>query len=283
VKLRTEIARILDGLQLGTDGVYSSALPLVTDQADEIRERLAVARGEHPDLLREVGRHHSIPVMESEVRRLLRGVRADGVVVDVGSGWGWHWSGLAGTRPDITVVVVDFVRENLQLAARMLGGLVNHQVFLVHGDATSLPFPSDVFDGYWSVQAFQHIPRFEQAVVEAHRVLRPAGNFASYSLNRARAIEAVYGLLGKRYHVEGKRPGSFYLARGSAGQAALVSRVFGAPVVNRYTEILFHPDFKLYTGAASSRVGAFDGHLGSATPSLAWIARQRSFHTSKVL
>ena len=219
--------------------------------------------------------------MEREVRAFFGDVPAHGVLVDVGGGWAWHWRRLDVERPDVSVVVVDFVRENLRHAARMLGALVNRQVFLVHGDATTLPFPSSVFDGYWSVQALQHIPDFEQAVTEAHRVLRPNGQFACYSLNRAKLLELAYRLMRRPYHVRGKRPGSFFLARGSAQEAIVVERVFRSPVTCRYTEVLFHPDFGLRTGGDASWIGRADGYLSSRLPLFAWIARQRSYHVRK--
>lgn len=281
MSLRSEVAAVLGGLERGPDGIYSSVLPPAPDQADEIRERETVAAREYPDLLREIGRHHSIPVMDRELRRFLRGVPVNGLVIDVGGGWGWHWRRLAHIRPDIAIVVVDFVRANLKLAARMLDRLVQSQVFLVHGDATALPFPASAFDAYWSVQTLQLIPDFEQAVNEAKRVLRPEGRFACYSVNHARLVEAVYRVMGKPYHVTGKRPGSFYLARATADHARIVSRVFGAPAVSRYTEVLFHPDLRLSTGAAGSRVGAIDAYLSSNLPLLSWAARQRSFHSRK--
>ena len=219
--------------------------------------------------------------MEREVRAFLGDVPAHGVVADVGGGWAWHWRRLGVERPDVSVVVVDFVRENLRHAARVLGALVNQQVFLVHGDATKLPFPSSVFDGYWSVQALQHIPDFEQAVTEAHRVLQPGGQFACYSLNRARLIELTYRLMRRPYHVRGKRPGSFFLARGSSHEARVVGRVFKSPVVSRYSEVMFHPDFRLRTGEAASWIGRADRYLSSSLPLFAWMARQRSFHVTK--
>jgi ubiquinone/menaquinone biosynthesis C-methylase UbiE len=163
----------------------------------------------------------------------------------------------------------------------MLGSLVNDQVFLMHGDATKLPFPTAVFDGYWSVQTLQHIPGFEQVIREAHRVLRPEGQFACYSLNRAKLVEIAYRLMGRSYHVRGMRPGSFYLARGSAEEASVIGRVFGSRVTSRYSEVLFHPDLKLRTGRAASWVGMADAYLSSRMPLLACIARQRSYHTHK--
>jgi len=274
------IAAILDGLQLAADGIYSS-LSAEPRQTDEVREREAVARRAYPDLLLEIGRHHSVPVMDREVRSFLNGVPARGVVADIGCGWGWHWRRLNTQRPDVCVIAVDFVRENLRVAARVLGPLVNHQVFLVHGDATRLPFPPAVFDGCWTVQTLQHIPGFEEAITEAYRVLRPDGQLACYSLNCAKLIEVAYRLMRKSYHIRGKRPGSFYLARGSAEEAGIVARVFGSRVTSRYTEILFHPDFRLRTGKATSWIGQVDAFLSSGLPLFAWVARQRSYHTRK--
>lgn len=219
--------------------------------------------------------------MDREVRTFLVGIPASGVLADIGGGWAWHWRRLDVERPDVSVVLVDFVRENLRNAARILGALVNQQVFLVHGNATTLPFPSLAFDGYWSVQVLQHIPDFEQAVKEAHRILRPDGHFACYSLNRAKLIELAYRLARRQYHVRGKQSGSFYLARGSEREAGVVERVFGAPVTSRYTEVLFHPEFGLHTGWAASWIGRADACLSSGVPLFSWIARQRSYHVRK--
>lgn len=272
---------ILDGLPLEADGIYSSSsLPALASQADEIYHRETVARRAR-NLLDEIGRHHSIQVMDREVALFLRGVPPRGVVADIGGGWAWHWRHLDIQRPDVSLVVVDCVRENLRQAARLLGPLVNERVFLVHGDATKLPFPSSVFDGCWSVQALQHVPDFEQAVVEAERILRPNGRFACYALNRAKLIELAYWLSGRKYHVRGTRPGSFYLARGSTHDAHVVEHVFRSPVTARYTEVLFHPDLRLYSGGTASWIGRADACLSSAFPLLAWVARQRSYHARK--
>ena len=219
--------------------------------------------------------------MQREVRTFLTGIPRQGVVADIGGGWGWHWRHLRVERPDITVIVVDMVRDNLRLAVRILGDLVNDQVFLVHGDATALPFPSEVFHGYWSVQALQHVPAFERAIREAHRILRSSGRFASYSLNRARLIEFVYRIMHRPYHLEGKRPGSFYLARSSAEQQRIIESVFERPVVTRYSEVLFHPDLKLRTGSEASPFGKLDARLSGGLPLLAYVARQRSYHVNR--
>jgi SAM-dependent methyltransferase len=279
--LTARIAAILDGLPLEADGIYSSGPTILVEQTDEVREREAVATRPYPDLLAEVARHHSIRVMDAEVRRFLDRLPVDAVIVDVGGGWGWHWRRLGVELPHVCVVLVDLVRANLRRAADLLGRLVNDQVFLVHGDATSLPLPAAVFDGYWSVQALQHIPSFARTVEEAVRVLRRGGHFACYALNRSPLMAAAYRLTGRTYHVRGKRPGGFYLARGSTEEARIVRRVFGSPVTTRYSELLFHPDLKLHTGRSTSWTGSLDAHLSTRIRLFAPFARQRSYHARK--
>ena len=47
------------------------------------------------------------------------------------------------------------------------------------------------------------------------------------------------------------------------------------------SEVMFHPDLRLRTGGAGSRIGALDARFSSSMPLLAWVACQRSYHTRK--
>ena len=62
-----------------------------------------------------------------------------------------------------------------------IGDSIRNVVF-VRADAECLPFPSESFDAYWSVQTLQHIPDFNKAVYEAKRILKPGGVFANFGL-----------------------------------------------------------------------------------------------------
>ena len=126
----------------------------------------------------------------------------------------------------------------------MFGNQINKNIYLVHGDATSLVFEDNTFDGYWSVQVLQHIPSFVKAIEEAKRVLKPSGILANYSLNFEYLIEKVYRLFGKKYHVEGMMTDVFYLSRSSDKQKSIIASIFSNSIETRYTEILFHPDFR---------------------------------------
>jgi len=220
---------LLGRLSFGEDGVYSAKI-ISSGQDEGIALREQVARGAIEDYLIEVSRHHSIPVMDAEVDRCLRLTPKQGVIVAVGGCWGWHWRRLAEMRPDVAVIIVELVRSNLGHAS-LLGTLVDKQVYLVHANAVNLPFPSDSVDVYWSVQTLQHIPDLELALAEARRILIPGGYFINYSLNNASLVRLLCRMLGKRYHVRGKIPGSFFLSRADGSQRAIAERVVGARIV----------------------------------------------------
>ena len=274
----------------GTDGIYSAPMPSFSSDQDaerDLRERVA---SQHYDNYLDVISHsHSITVMDYEVDRFLAKLPQGALILDIGGCWGWHWRRLAVTRPDVGVLIMDFVRANLRYAQQVLGPLVGSQVALMHADATALPFPdgdnagSPGFEGVWTVQAFQHIPNFACACREAHRVLKPGGHFVNYSLHATPFKRIVYRLLGKTFHTDGMMHNDFHLTRANDSQRQIVANIFGGEVVDRYTECLFHPDLKFaFTGRPGSSIGQFDARLGN----LPWlghlIARQRSFEATKI-
>ena len=204
------------------------------------------------------------------------------MILDIGGCWGWHWRDLHRDRPDLVVVILDFVKSNLLHAKNLLGGRVNESVFLVHGDATALNFPDASFDAVWTVQTFQHIPDFERAVTEAYRVLKPGCLFSNYSLNVQPYLRMLYGLLQRPYIIEDWVPDSFWLARASKKQKSLIASIFGEPVCERWSEILYSPELHLsLPGRLGSRLGWIDSRLSNDSGFLGWFARQRSFHCRK--
>ncbi|HDY68104.1 MAG TPA: class I SAM-dependent methyltransferase [Candidatus Scalindua sp.] len=275
--------KILNGLKLGSDGIYSYSFNN-KDQEEEIRLRKKVASRDYQNYLDVISHSHSIPVMDKEVRTFLGSIPDNGDIIDVGGGWGWHWRDVELLRPDILVIIVDFIRENLQHAAKLLGNKINRNVFLVHGDALSLIFRDNTFDGYWSVQTLQHIPNFHKAVEEAYRVLKPGALFANYSLNEQSLISLIYGLFSKTYHISGTESGSFYLSRASEEQLSIVNDYFCNKAQKRFTEVLFKPELGIrFPGKERSISGKVDSCLSSNSALLSSIARQQSYHTTKPL
>jgi ubiquinone/menaquinone biosynthesis C-methylase UbiE len=282
----SQLQSLLGSCLADTDGIYNGMGTLASAQAEEIRLRERVAAQHYDDYLAALSLSHSIPVMDHEVDLFLKKMPQGGLILDIGGCWGWHWRRIAETRPDVGVLIIDFVRSNLPHARNVLGRLVGHQVGLMHADATALPFAVDEnftgFDGIWTVQTFQHIPDFDKAVSEAYRVLKPGGIFANYSLNVQPPIRCLRRLLGRGYLTKGWVEGTFWLARASDEQKKSIANTFGSIVSERWSEILYSPELRLTAPGRSGNVfGKLDAKLSNNAGFLGWFARQRSFHCQK--
>ncbi len=273
------IEPLIAGLQRAADGIYGVA-PENLIQQQEVAFRDSVT--DLPldfDYITEIGRNHSIAVMDREVRRFTALMPQNARIVDVGGCWGWHWRNLSEVRPDIKVFIVDFVRSNLLRAKIVLGSSIDNSIFLVHGDALSLEFPDNSFDGYWTVQTIQHIPDLNGAIGEARRVLKVGGHFANYSLNVQPIIRAISRLSGKQYVEEGKFGKHLFLRRALPQQSEQISNCFNAVVKRRFSEFLFQPNLRTtFTGQEHSKLGKLDSLLSCSSPLLGSLARQQSFH-----
>ena len=284
--MNSQLKKALNFCAVDSDGIYAGMALSSTAQSIEVELRERVAAQHYDNYLDAIVASHSIPVMDYEVRRFLEAIPQGGLILDIGGCWGWHWRLLAQTRPDVGVLIVDFVRQNLPHARNVLGSLVGKQVALMYADATALPFSIDEnfagFDGIWTVQTFQHIPDFDNAVSEAFRVLKSGGLFANYSLNVQPPIRWLRLLLGKGYLTKGWVEGSFWLARASQDQKRSMATIFGSTVSERWSEILYSPELRFtFPGKQGSVLGKLDAILSNNTGILGWFARQRSFHCQK--
>jgi ubiquinone/menaquinone biosynthesis C-methylase UbiE len=284
--MNMEMNRLLKEFETDSEGIYVATNGDTGNQGEEIRLREEVASSQFDNHLDAVSGSHSIPVMDHEVARFLKKMPQGALILDIGGCWGWHWRRIARTRPDVRVIIVDFVRSNLTHAKELLGDLVGRQVWLMHADATALPFQIsdgfEGFDGVWTVQTFQHIPDFRQAVCEAFRVLKSGGFFVNYSLNHQPPIAWLYRVLGKNYVLHGQVDGAFWLARASDVQRDCVNSIFQTDLRERWTEVLFSPEFRfLHPGKEGSMLGIIDAWLSNGLGLFGWFARQRSYECRK--
>lgn len=95
--------------------------------------------------------------------------------VELGCGGGQGSVGTADLGAE-TVVGIDFSGEQLR-HARQLRDFYDVDVEFVQGDVTNLPFAADRFDVASSEAVFQMAEHLDEALAEAHRVLRPGGVF----------------------------------------------------------------------------------------------------------
>jgi len=284
--MNLKLKNLLQSQSVDVDRIYNSPIATLQDQAVEKALRESVAALRYDNYLDVISCSHSLAVMDHKVDRFLAKIPQGGLILDIGGCWGWHWRRLAITRPDVGVLIVDFVRSNLPHAANVLGDLVGDQVALMHADATALPFVVDSsfqgFDGVWTVQTFQHIPDYGRAAAEAYRVLRGGGLFANYSLNVQAHIRAVKRMLGKDYSTVGRVESNFWLARASIEQKQRLEAIFGNAVTERWSEILYSPELHFTApGKEGSWLGKLDALLSNNAGILRWLARQHSFHCQK--
>lgn len=111
----------------------------------------------------------------------LQGVRPYGRVLEIGAGSGAMAAELLATFGDISMCVTD-VDDGMVIAASDRLRSFADRVELRQADATALPFDDDSFDVVVSWIMLHHTVRWEQAVGEVVRVLRPGGRLVAYDL-----------------------------------------------------------------------------------------------------
>ena len=104
------------------------------------------------------------------VRRAFAGCRR---VLEIGAGSGSLLGGVAAPLR----VACDLTAAML---ARQGGAVAWHRVA---GDAQSLPFGADAFDGVFSINLLEHVPEPRRALTEAARVLAPRGRCLAVTPN----------------------------------------------------------------------------------------------------
>ena len=124
--MNSKLQKLLSPISIDADEIYLGIDIASQDQASEVELRERVAARKYENYFQAISQSHSIPVMDVEVDQFLAQIPKGGVVLDVGGCWGWHWRRLASTRPDVGVVIVDFVRSNLTHAQQVLGSLIGN-------------------------------------------------------------------------------------------------------------------------------------------------------------
>ena len=242
-------------------------------QTAEYEFRNSVAERRYPDYLEDISKFYSVDVMDKEVKKILHILPDSAWILDVGGGWGWHWRRLSEIRPDVSIIIIDFVKKNLLHAKNILSGLVGQAVHLLHADATLLPLNDGLIDLFWSVQCHQHIPNITDSLYEAKRVLRNGGEFRTYNFNYRPIEKLIYSLSGKNYLIE-EDCDNFFLRRSSDVFDETVGHIFKGEVMTEYTEIIFQPNFRIKY-KPGSMLGKIDAFLSGRTY-FKNVARQRT-------
>ena len=249
-------------------------------QKKEFILRKRIAKKKYKNLFKEIALHHSINVMDKEVERFLRLFPENSIICDIGGSWGWHWRNIDKIRPDIKIIIVDFIFENLLIAKKILGNKINKQIFLINDDCNKFNIKNNFFNGVWSVQTLQHIPTYTKVYKQIYNQLKPGGYFYNCNLNTNYMINLIYLLLNKKYLIKGFN-NSYYLERSNKIQKKNLEKIFKNKATSIYSELLFHPDFKIFTGSIYNLIGKIDSLLTGSWVIKKVFARQEAFLIKK--
>ncbi|MEW6532642.1 MAG: ubiquinone/menaquinone biosynthesis methyltransferase [Thermodesulfobacteriota bacterium] len=111
-------------------------------------------------------------------------------VLDVATGTGDLAIDLAISRPNLTVVGVDFTepmlrRAEIKTAQRGLSQRVRYTI----GDALRLPFPDDEFDAVTVAFGIRNMPDRRSALAEMMRVVKPGGKVITLEMTFPRSLK----------------------------------------------------------------------------------------------
>lgn len=243
-----------------------------------LRKKIATKR--YDNFIREISLHHSVNVMDREVEKFIKLLPKNSIISDMGGSWGWHWRNIEKKRPDIKIVIIDFIFENLLIAKKILRNKINKQIFLVNTDCCKFNIKNNFFDAVWSVQTLQHIPNYIQIYKKIYNQLKPGGYFYNCNLNNNYMINLVYKILKKKYLIKGFN-NNYYLERSSNMQKESLEKIFKNKVITIYSELLFHPDLKIFTGSPNNLIGKIDSFLTGKSIIKKIFSRQETFLIKK--
>ena len=104
---------------------------------------------------------------------------------------------LERTQGDAEVTVCDLTEGMLHAGrGRAEAGKHASQLTWVCGDAMRLPFPDASFDAYTIAFGIRNVTRVDEALAEAHRVLRPGGRFMCLEFSKVNTpgLDRLYDL-----------------------------------------------------------------------------------------
>ncbi len=122
-----------------------------------------------------------------------------GDVLEIGGGSGAMAEGMAHAFPEARLTVTDVDDTMVAAAARRLRRHGN--VRIERADVTALPYSADSFDAVTSFLMLHHVVQWSDALVEAHRVLRPSGIFVGFDLTDTALARLTHRLDGSPHRL----------------------------------------------------------------------------------
>ena len=104
----------------------------------------------------------------------LDGARLEGSAIEVGSGGGAMAAEVLDRFPGLRLTATDLDPQMVARARERLAQF-GERAAVTRADATALPFPDACFDAALSFLMLHHVGRWERALAELARVVRPGG------------------------------------------------------------------------------------------------------------
>ena len=141
-------------------------------------------------------RHREAPGLAALAPRSLEG--ADALVAGCGRGVDVE---IAFERFRVArATAIDLDEHQIARARARLGGFWGERLRLEVGDVSSMPFPDACFDLVLDFGIIHHVPMWQDAIGEIHRVLRPGGLFLFEEIPRS-VLESTLARVFTRHPV----------------------------------------------------------------------------------
>lgn len=128
----------------------------------------------------------------------LQGCEPQGIALEIGAGSGAMAAEILSLHPRLEMVVTDF-DESMLSGARETLAQFSERAEIRTADATALPFEDSSFDALFSFIMLHHVVKWEEALGEAARVLKPGGRLIAYDLLSTGIMRLLHGASGS-YH-----------------------------------------------------------------------------------
>lgn len=240
----------------------------VDHQNTEFKLRSKIANKNYDNYLDEVFKYHSICVMDQYAEFFLNRLTKNSIVLDVGSGWCWHWRNINKIRPDVKIIALDFIEENFFHSQKILSKESLKQINFLHDDFNQLKIENNSFDAVWSSQAFQHMKNLDYNFKKVYDLLKAGGHFYNFNLNNS-----IFVKIKKIFKKQDYIKDYYYLNRDINNQIKILKQSFNKNPSIRYCEFFFHPEIKFIFGKENSKIIKFENFF-SKLKIFNWFARQ---------
>lgn len=170
----------------------------------------------------------------------LQGWKPEGRALEIGAGSGAMATEILKLHPQLKLVFTDF-DESMISGAREALRRFDERAEIRMADATSLPFEDSTFDAVFSFIMLHHVVKWEEALGEAARVLKPGGRLIAYDILSTGIMRLLHQVEGSYHRIMELEPLAQRLSELPFRQVMLRPSLLGFVV--RFTAI------KVETGA----------------------------------